>query len=229
LVPLSETAFRSVETEKDFNLTSGEAKRIGSVIGCDYFVLLRTRLQRRESLDRPTYYEAFVVVYLVNSRSGRLDGWILKTVEDSMPEKAEKLLLDQTKAIADEITKTIRDPVSAAAKSAAGKFEEVPPDGSPLAKGLKSPIPYRRLKPEYTPTAFLYGVRATVEIEVEIAADGKIERTSIERWAGYGLDESVDKAVRSMNWRPAMRDGKPLPMRVLLRYNFTKIEKDDEP
>jgi len=29
-----------------------------------------------------------------------------------------------------------------------------------------------------------------------------------------------------MNWRPGERGGKPLPMRVLLRYNFTKIEKE---
>jgi hypothetical protein len=36
----------------------------------------------------------------------------------------------------------------------------------------------------------------------------------------------VTDAVRAMNWRPAMRGGKPLPMRVLLRYNFTKVEKE---
>jgi hypothetical protein len=50
---------------------------------------------------------------------------------------------------------------------------------------------------------------------------------AITRWAGFELDESVAKAVRSMNWRPAERNGKPLPVRFLLRYNFKKIEKDD--
>ena len=40
------------------------------------------------------------------------------------------------------------------------------------------------------------------------------------------LEESVEKAVRAMNWRPAMRNGSALPMRVLLRYNFTKVEKE---
>ena len=72
----------------------------------------------------------------------------------------------------------------------------------------------------------MYGVSGTVDIEADIDETGKISRTSIVRWAGYGLDESVERAVRTMNWRPAMRSGKPLPMRVLLRYNFTKIEKD---
>jgi hypothetical protein len=52
--------------------------------------------------------------------------------------------------------------------------------------------------------------------------------SKIVRWAGFGLEEAVERAVRSMNWRPAMRNGKALPMRVLLRYNFRKVEKDEE-
>jgi hypothetical protein len=63
---------------------------------------------------------------------------------------------------------------------------------------------------------------------VDIDAEGRIAASRIVRWAGFGLDESVEKAVRSMNWRPAMRNGKSLPMRVLLRYNFRKVEKDEE-
>ena len=66
---------------------------------------------------------------------------------------------------------------------------------------------------------------ATVDAEVSIDQNGNITEIDIVRWAGYGLDESVANAVRSMNWRPAERDGKPLPMRILLRYNFTKTEK----
>ncbi|HLA95178.1 MAG TPA: TonB family protein, partial [Pyrinomonadaceae bacterium] len=201
-----------------------------SVIGCDHFILMRTQTQRRESLDRGTYYEAYAAAFVVNARSGRLDGWLLNSVDERSPEKAEQLLRDQTRSISSDIVKIVKDPKNANQQKSSGKFEMVPSDDSPLAQGLKPPIPYRRIKPEYTSMAFLYGIRGTVEIEVDIAADGNVERTSIEHWAGYGLDESVEKAVRSMNWRPAMRNGKALAMRVLLRYNFTKIEKDnDEP
>jgi outer membrane biosynthesis protein TonB len=71
----------------------------------------------------------------------------------------------------------------------------------------------------------LYDTKATVDLEADVDLDGKIIGTRIVRWAGFGLDESVEAAVRSMNWRPAMRNGKPLPMRILLRYNFTKLDK----
>ncbi|MEO8042966.1 MAG: energy transducer TonB, partial [Acidobacteriota bacterium] len=84
----------------------------------------------------------------------------------------------------------------------------------------------RRIKPDYTTTAFLYDVRATIDVEADVDSDGRILSTRIVRWAGFGLEDSVEKAIRSMNWRPAMRGGKPLPMRVLLRYNFTKVDKE---
>jgi TonB family protein len=108
------------------------------------------------------------------------------------------------------------------------KLEEMPPENSPEAKNFRSPVPYKRIKPEYTPVAYLYGVAATVDILLDLDEQGKILRTEIVRWAGYGLDEAVTDAVRKMNWRPAERAGKPLPLRVLLRYNFKKVEKEEQ-
>jgi TonB family protein len=96
----------------------------------------------------------------------------------------------------------------------------------PDSKSMRPTMPYRRIKPEYTPTAFLYEIAATVEAEVSIDEKGEIRRIDVVRWAGYGLDEAVISAIRQMNWRPGERSGKPLPMRVLLRYNFTKIDKE---
>ena len=104
------------------------------------------------------------------------------------------------------------------------EIEQPPDDGSPAAKNFKAPIPYRRIKPEYTADAFLYNIRATVDIVVDLDKTGAVLKTEVARWAGYGLEESVEKAVRSMKWRPAERHGKMLPMRFLLRYNFKKIE-----
>ena len=84
-----------------------------------------------------------------------------------------------------------------------------------------------RISPEYTAIADFYNVEATVDISVDIDSDGKILHTEIVRWAGYALDESVTEAVRKMNWRPAERKGKFLPMRILLRYNFKDIEDEN--
>jgi TonB family protein len=224
---MADAAFRSVTLADPFNLTTSDARRVGEVLGVNNFILLRSAVQRRASIDRPAYFEAYAIAYVVGSRSGSLVGWFRESVEAASEKEARGKLISNIRSLADRITASLKTSRFTIVRDA--KFEEVPAEGSPLAKGLRTPVPYRRLRPEYTDVASSYGVRATVDIEVDVDADGTIARTSIERWAGFGLEDSVEKAVRSMNWRPAMRNGKPLPMRILLRYNFVKVEKDEAP
>ena len=129
---------------------------------------------------------------------------------------------------ADQISAKIIENEKAEIKPAEKNLiEEVPNENTPETKNFRPPLPYRRISPEYTAIADFYNVEATVDISVDIDGDGKILETEIVRWAGYGLDESVTEAVRKMNWRPAERKGKFLPMRILLRYNFKDIEDEN--
>ena len=89
----------------------------------------------------------------------------------------------------------------------------------------RAPRPYRRLKPPYPNSAAVAEVEATVDVLVDIDARGEIGHLEIARWAGYGLDQSVIDTVKQMHFFPAMRDGRGVPMRVLLRYNFRKPPK----
>jgi len=224
---LSETAYLSVSPATPFNLTIDESKRVGSAIGCDSFILIRSATQRRSSSAKDEYYDAFAVIYVVSARTGRLVFWKLASFESPKPDKAAKLLVDAVPSLASEIADSLHAAIkSELTEPAPVAMEEVPDADSPAAKNFRAPIPYRRVKPEYTAQAGLYDVTATVDLVVDTDEKGTILRTEIVRWAGYGLDESVDKTVRSMNWRPAERNGKSLPMRFLLRYNFRKIEKE---
>ena len=223
----SVAAFRSIQIRDAFNMDVAEAKTAAAVMGCDYFVLVRTGEQRRSSFSKPDYHEAFAVLYVVSARTGELVSWFLKSYEADAPAKAWQALAASIPETANDTGNKIKASSSAARRaSPAMKIEEVPNEDSPATTDLKPPIPYRRIKPDYTTTAFLYGVKATIDIEADIDSDGTVKATRIVRWAGFGLEESVEKAVRVMNWRPAMRAGKPLPMRVLLRYNFTKVDKE---
>ncbi len=222
---LVDAAFKAAKHPEPYNMASDEAKTAGSAIGCDFLLLVRTRSQRRTSFDRAEYYESFAAIYVVSARTGRLVYWTIRNAEGDSQAAAESKLLAAAPTIARDLETTIQQvrkkefveprPVN---------IEEPSLAGTPGAKGFVAPIPFRRIKPEYTMTAYLYNVTATVEILVDLDVAGNITRTEIVRWAGYGLDESVEKAVRSMNWRPAERKKKPLPMRVLLRYNFKKTE-----
>lgn len=224
---LGETAFRSVGVENPFNLAGEDAKRIGSAIGCDAFVLVKAETLRRTSSAKPFYYESYSAIFVVGTRTGHLIWWELRNAEADTPAAAEKMLTNLYENAAAELIQNVKNSIAkdVSLESNPG-FPEILAEGSPEAKNFRPPVPYLRIKPEYTQSAFLYDIKGTVEILVDLGEKGNIERTEITRWAGFGLDESVVQAVRKMNWRPAERGGKPLPIRFLLRYNFKKIEKD---
>lgn len=224
---MARAAFDAVAPENAFNMTRTEARRVGSAIGCSHFVVLRSAVQRRTSFEKKEYYEAYAVVFLVSSRTGRLLLPFLRYAESSSSKEAFKTLLTEVSAMAKEIETEAKSSLHRElAEPPLPVMEEPPDEGTPAARGFRAPVPYRRIRPEYTRTANLYDVAATVEITVDLDEKGKILRTEIERWAGFGLEASVETAVRSMNWRPAERSGKQIPMRFLLRYNFTKLPRD---
>lgn len=222
-------AYRSVSHDSPFNLTAAESKLTGTTIGCDFLILLKSATQRRSAFRRNEYYESYAHIFVVSSRTGRLVFWKNQKHEAPKPDAAAKQLSDAADDLSKEIVAAIKSTQKhEVSESPPPPIEEVPEPDSAAAKDFKAPIPYRRIKPEYTAEAALYGVAATVEILVDTDQNGVITRTEIVRWAGYGLDESVEKTVRAMNWRPAMRAQRALPMRFLLRYNFKRIEKEDQ-
>lgn len=226
-IDLAKSVFQSASFENPFNLSTEEAQNFGKALGCDYFLLLKSENLRRSSFDKPEYYESYLAVYVISARTGRLVYWILKNAEAENSIKAEQKLSALIENTASEISVHI----SVAAKSEIAEIlpdvAELPEENSPDAKNFRSPLPYRRIRPVYTPLANLYNITATVDALVDLDDSGKITRIGITRWAGYGLDESVIKTINEMQWRAASRDGKTLPIRILLRYNFKKVEKEE--
>ncbi|MFL6373841.1 MAG: energy transducer TonB [Pyrinomonadaceae bacterium] len=220
---LAKAAFDATSPASPYNLSLDEAKHAGQAIGCDFFILVRSAVQRRSSFERDEYYDAYAFGFLVSSRTGRLiyqsesrylentRNAPLRKLDEGIPGTAEVLLDKMRSATRSELDEKPSPPM-----------DEPPDEGSPAAKNFRPPVPFRRLKPEYTTLADQYAVTATVDMLVYLDAEGHVLRTEITRWAGYGLDGSVDNAIRSMNWRPAERDGKFIPMRFLVRYNFKK-------
>jgi TonB family protein len=102
-------------------------------------------------------------------------------------------------------------------------IEEAPDDEKAAAdQGIRTPRPYRRLRPTYPDTAARAEAEAVVDVAVDIGADGEVGEIQVVRWAGFGLDESTVATVRQLHFFPAMKNSAPIPMRVLLRYNFRK-------
>lgn len=237
---LARAAARGAGYEGSLNLSLREARDLGAAIGCDFFVLGDARTLKRSSLSRPSYFEASASVFVVSARTGRLVLWTRDAAEGATPEEAEAKLAPMLAARAGDACRAAvllafdveeqarRVRAEAEVDEGAAVIDLSLDEGAAAAKGVSDPVPYRRLRPPYTETAERAEAEATVDAVAEIAADGAVRRVEIVRWAGFGLDESVAETVRRLHFRPATREGSPVAVRVLLRYNFRKKKSNED-
>ena len=213
------------------NLTTQQARDIGSAIGCDFYFIGEAQTLLRSPSTKPAYYESYATIFLVSARTGRLLLWERPALQRPAPDEAERALLAiltsaETRQRYFAVTRRAQETERAERVTAVAngpQVIDVMSDGdSDPGEGVQAPRPYRRLKPPYPETAARAEVEATVDVLVDIDGRGEVERLEIARWAGYGLDQSVIDTVKQMHFFPAMRNGVAMPMRVLLRYNFRK-------
>ena len=230
---MSAAAARGVGYAGSLNLTLAEARALGAAVGCDFYLTGDAQTVRRSSSARPVYFEAYASVFVVSSRTGRLVMWERPAAEADTAEEAEASLLTALAssvrlyagAVAIEAEREERERFTTDEGETAAVIDLSTDEGAASNKDLREPAPYRRLRPAYTDAASRAEVEATVDALVEIGADGEVAGVRVVRWAGFGLDEEVVATVRRMHFRPAQREGEPVPVRVLLRYNFRKPPK----
>jgi len=215
------------------NLTTESARDLGAAIGCDFFIIGDADTIRRSPSSGEYYFDSYAAIFIVSARTGRLISWQRPAERRDTEEEAEKALLKRLTPgeYRVSILRAFED--EAAARAAAVESPpaiiDVMSDDDNGKGDTRAPRPYRRVKPPYSEAASQAEVEATVDVTVDIDARGEITHLEIARWAGYGLDQSVIDTVKQMHFFPAMRDGAPIPMRVLLRYNFRRITPDKAP
>ncbi|HEY3027102.1 MAG TPA: energy transducer TonB [Pyrinomonadaceae bacterium] len=229
----SRTAARGAGYTGSLNMTLAEARDLGAAIGCDFYITGNAETLRRSASDRPIYYESFAAVFLVSARSGSLLRWERPAVEASTPEGAGKPLRANLSKLTAWVIEGVlqamqneRDERARALEVIVPVIEEVPDEDSSAATGLQTPRPYRRLRPAYPESAARAEAEATVDALVDIDEKGEVGQVRIVRWGGFGLDEATKDTVQHLHFFPAMRNGQPVPLRVLLRYNFRKPPPD---
>jgi TonB family protein len=229
---LTRAAAKGIGYSGSLNLSVAEARDLGVALATEFFILGDAQTLRRSSFATPIYYESYCSVFVVSTRSGRLLFWERPSFQNAEATIAESKLSQYlsddafTRRVMEIIKRTheeerVQRTVVTTAPEAS--IEEAPDDDAAAeVQGIRVPRPIRRLRPEYPQTAARAEAEATVDVTVNIGADGEVGEIQIVRWAGFGLDESTVATVRQLHFFPAMKNGTPIPMRVLLRYNFRK-------
>ena len=64
------------------------------------------------------------------------------------------------------------------------------------------------------------GTRGDVILQAVIGADGRIAQLTLKQGLGHGVDQAVVATVEQWTFKPAMRDGKPVPSEQELHFHY---------
>jgi protein TonB len=74
--------------------------------------------------------------------------------------------------------------------------------------------------PVYPRFAQRIGKEGTVLLRLTLDDRGVLAKVEVMKKAGYGFDEAAVAAVHASSFRPALRNGRPVPCRAMLPITF---------
>jgi TonB family protein len=74
--------------------------------------------------------------------------------------------------------------------------------------------------PSYTDPARAAKFNGTVLLDVVVSADGDMKSAKIIQGAPFGLNEMAMRAIRQWKFKPATRNGQPVPVIVMIEVTF---------
>jgi len=89
--------------------------------------------------------------------------------------------------------------------------------------GITLPKVVKEVRPEYTREAMDAHLEGTVVLTVVVQDDGKVGEVKVSKSLDptYGLDKQAVAAAKQWEFKPGMKDGKPVAVRVDLELKFT--------
>ena len=91
--------------------------------------------------------------------------------------------------------------------------------------GVTMPVVAYEEKPQYTREAMIRRVEGTVEVEAIVLPDGRVGETRVVKSLDPDLDRAGLAAVRLWRFLPGTKDGRPVPVRVVIELTFVLGKK----
>jgi TonB family protein len=103
---------------------------------------------------------------------------------------------------------------------AASPDEPLGPGIYRVGKGVSAPAVRNSVDPQYTNEARRKKIQGVCLIKLIVDAQGKPQNAQVVRPLGYGLDERAIAAVNKFKFKPAMKEGVPVPVMITVEVNF---------
>ena len=88
--------------------------------------------------------------------------------------------------------------------------------------GVTLPQVLKQVQARYTDEAMQNRIEGNVELAAVVLDDGKVGDVSVSRSLDsmYGLDEEAVKAMKQWEFKPGMKDDKPVAVRIHVQMRF---------
>ncbi len=86
--------------------------------------------------------------------------------------------------------------------------------------GVSAPVVIRSVEPEFTSEARAANFQGSVSIQLIVDSQGNPQNVHVIRHAGMGLDEKAIEAVRQYKFKPAMYQGNPVAVQLVIEVDF---------
>ena len=99
-------------------------------------------------------------------------------------------------------------------------LDTVPPDKDSRKSGVTPPQLIKHVEAEFSQEARNNKINGTVAISMWVGFDGIPYHLTIAKPAGYGLDKKALECVQQWRFKPAMKNGKPIPFALNVEVHF---------
>jgi protein TonB len=91
-----------------------------------------------------------------------------------------------------------------------------------VGNGVSSPLPLIQAKPQYTSEAMRARVQGSVTLEVIVRSNGTVGDVRVVKSLDrvFGLDDAAIRAAKQWTFKPALLEGKPVDVIVLIVLDF---------
>jgi len=94
------------------------------------------------------------------------------------------------------------------------------PKLNPFGSGVSAPIPLNVIQAKFSKEARKHKISGVCLVSLIVDAQGMPQNARVIKGLGYGLDEQAVAAVNQYRFKPAMKDGKPVPVMIKVEVNF---------
>jgi protein TonB len=89
-----------------------------------------------------------------------------------------------------------------------------------IEDGVEPPVMLNRASAEYTEQARKNNTEGTVDLRVLVDKSGAVKFLRIVKGLPDGLNQSAEKAVKQLRFKPATKNGEPVEYEVTLAVEF---------